>query len=459
MDGSSSGKECRLLSVSGILGYGFPESSLTAALERDLHFIGVDGGSTDPGPFYLGSGQCLNSKKSMKRDLRLLLLAGVPRKIPVVIGTCGGAGAEPHLKIVADLAREIAREEGLQFRMALIHADQQQSSVKSWLQQGRISALRNVPPLTEATVERSNRIVGMMGAEPFMQAIAGGADVILAARASDAASWAACAMSRGLPPAPSWYSGKMLECGTASATPKGHDCLLATVRHDSVEVEPTNPARRCTPLSVATHSLHENASPTIHEEPGGLLDTTDCEFTAVSDRAVRIDGMQWKERPYDIKLEGTEFRGFRAITICGTRDPILIGQIDSYLMAVREDVKSRASAFGVTEDKYQLVFHVYGKDGVMGPSEPVKQFRSHELGIVVEVVADDEEDAISVLGIARVIVGKVDFPGRLCKSGNMAFPFSPSDIPVGPTYRFSVFHVVKPDDPYSMFPIEYEEVR
>jgi hypothetical protein len=292
-----------------------------------------------------------------------------------------------------------------------------------------------------------------------MKALDGGAHVVLAARASDAASWAGCAMSRGLPPAPSWYAGKMLECGTASATPKGHDCLIATVRADHLEVEPTNPARRCTPHSVATHGLHENASPTIHEEPGGLLDATHCEFTAVSDRAVRVSGMQWRTRDYDVKLEGAEFIGFRAITICGTRDPILISQIDSYLQTVKDDVQTRASGFGVSPEKYHLVFHVYGKNGVMGTAEPIKQFTSHELGIVVEVVALDEEDAKAVLAIARVVIPKVDFPGRLCKSGNMAFPFSPSDISVGPTYRFSIFHVVRPDSPYSMFPIEHEEVH
>ncbi|HWP88997.1 MAG TPA: hypothetical protein VNM70_14015, partial [Burkholderiales bacterium] len=158
--------ECRLLSVSSILGYGFPESSLAGGLKRKPHFIGVDGGSTDPGAFYLGSGECLNSRKAMKRDLRLMLRAGVHEKIPVVIGTCGGAGAEPHLQAVAELAREIAREENLKFRMALIHSDQDRSKVGAWLNEGRISALRNVPPLTAATVERSTRIVGMMGAEP-----------------------------------------------------------------------------------------------------------------------------------------------------------------------------------------------------------------------------------------------------------------------------------------------------
>ena len=109
-------KEFRLLSTSGLLGYGFPESSLKAALERNPDVIGVDGGSTDPGPFYLGSGKCLNSDKAMRRDLRLMLNAARQKKVPLVIGSCGGAGGEPHLQQVAKLAREIAREDGLNFK-------------------------------------------------------------------------------------------------------------------------------------------------------------------------------------------------------------------------------------------------------------------------------------------------------------------------------------------------------
>ena len=41
----------------------------------------------------------------------------------------------------------------------------------------------------------------------------------------------------------------------------------------------------------------------------------------------------------------------------------------------------------------------------------------------------------------------------------MAFPFSPSDIGMGETYKFSVFHVLETEDPYGMFPIEYEKVH
>ena len=99
----------------------------------------------------------------MKRDLRLMLLAVVPGSIPVVIGTCGGAGAEPHLQAVAELAREVAREKGLKFRMALIQSDQDPGNVSSWLDGGRITALRNVSPLTAATVQRSRKHRGHDG--------------------------------------------------------------------------------------------------------------------------------------------------------------------------------------------------------------------------------------------------------------------------------------------------------
>lgn len=64
-------QEFQQLSTSGLLGYGFPEASLAAGMAREPDMIGVDGGSTDPGPYYLGSGKCVNSRMSMKRDLRL----------------------------------------------------------------------------------------------------------------------------------------------------------------------------------------------------------------------------------------------------------------------------------------------------------------------------------------------------------------------------------------------------
>ncbi len=449
----------RLLSTSGLLGYGFPETSLKAGMSRAPDMIGVDGGSTDPGPHYLGSGKCLNSRMAMKRDLRLMLGAARSAGIPLVIGSCGGAGGDPHLEAVADIVREVAREDGHRFRLAVIRAEQDKAWVRDRMREGKVRHLRNSPPLDDGVVDRAERIVAMMGPEPFAQALDDGAQVILAGRSSDPAPWAACATRAQLPPAPAWYGGKMLECGATAAWPKGHDCLLADVVDDGIVVEPTNPERRCTPMSVANHSLHENASPVIHQEPGGVLDTTRCRFEAVNDHAVRGSGMEWRpDDVYTVKLEGAERAGYRAVMFCGTRDPGLIGQFDSYLASVRENVELKADAFGVPADAYTLTFRVYGKDAVMGRREPVTDTPAHELGILVEVIASDQETANAVLAIARTNVLHVDFPGRLCKEGNMAFPFSPSDIPCGPVYRFSVFHVAELDDPLAPFRIEHEAV-
>ena len=84
----------RMLSTSGLLGYGFPEASLRAGMARAPDMIGVDGGG-DPGPYYLGSGKCLSSSLAMRRDLELMLCAAAAARIPLVIGSCGGAGGKP----------------------------------------------------------------------------------------------------------------------------------------------------------------------------------------------------------------------------------------------------------------------------------------------------------------------------------------------------------------------------
>jgi hypothetical protein len=447
-----------MLSASGLLGYGFPEDSLKLGMQRDLHMVGVDGGSSDPGPHYLGSGKCVNSRMAMKRDMALLLKAAMTHRIPMIIGSCGGAGGEPHLQACTDILREVAREEGFHFKLAVIHAEQKKDWLKGKLAAGKVHPLGAAGPLQTETIDRAVRIVGMMGPEPYLEALGQGAQIILAGRSTDPAPWAALAMHRGLPPAPSWYAGKMLECGTGAAVPKGHDCQLAAVGTDYVDVEPASPARRCTPLSVAIQALHENASPTIHKEPGGMLDTTDCRIEAVSDRTVRISGMRWTPQPYTIKLEGAELAGYSAMTIAGTRDPGLIGRMDEFLKTVREAVAFKTGGFGVRADDYQLVFRVYGRDGVMGAWEPERDDSSHELGLVVEAVADTQEIASAVTAIARVTLLHTDFPGRLCKEGNMAFPFSPSDIERGAVYQFSLRHVVEPDSPLEMFPVEYESI-
>jgi hypothetical protein len=168
--------------------------------------------------------------------------------------------------------------------------------------------------------------------------------------------------------------------------------------------------------------------------------------------------MQWSPAAqYTVKLEGVELAGYRSICVCGTRDPLLIGRLDNFIASVRQEVATKAAAFGATADSYQLGIRVYGRDGVMASREPFRDATPHELGFVLEAVSQQSQEmASAVLGMARTNMLHTDFPGRLCREGNMAFPFSPSDIETGPVYRFSVYHVAELDDPTEPFPIQYE---
>jgi len=40
----------------------------------------------------------------------------------------------------------------------------------------------------------------------------------------------------------------------------------------------------------------------------------------------------------------------------------------------------------------------------------------------------------------------------------LAFPYSPAEIPRGPLYRFTLNHVIEPDDPLDPFRIETIDV-
>jgi hypothetical protein len=447
-----------MMSASGILGYGFPEASIHAAMERKPHMFGVDGGSSDPGPYYLGSGKTLNSRLAMKRDLSLLLRAAIASGVPMMVGTAGGAGGEPHLQVCAEIVREIAREHDLHFKLALIHAEQPKEYLKRRLGEGRLRALDDAPPLDADALDSARRIVGMMGPEPYRAALDAGAQVILGGRGTDPSPWVALAMHHGMPAASSWYAGKMLECACNAAIPKKHDCLLVTVGEDYVEAEPLNPELRCTPLSVAVQALHETSSPVIRYEPGGLVDTTHCRIEAVNERVVRVSGMRWEPQPYSIKLEGVRSVGFSTVTFAATRDPGLIAQIDTFLDFVRESTRTKVTALGIAAEDYQLVLRAYGRDGVMGAWEPATGVVPVEMAIIAEVIGKTQEIANAALSLARVTLLHSDFAGRMCREGNMAFPFSPSDIERGEVYEFTLQHVVFPDDPLEMFPIEYEEV-
>lgn len=446
-------EEFRILSTTAILGYGFPKESFDEGMKRKPDLIAVDAGSTDPGPFYLGEGVSFTDRGAVKRDLEIMICAGVKENIPVVIGTAGGSGAKPHLEWCADIIREIAKEHDLHFKMAMIHADMDKEEIKKALTEGKISPLEPAPQLTVEDIDATTNIVGQMGIEPIMKALDSGVQVVLAGRAYDPTVFAAPAIRKGYDKGLAIHLGKILECASICAVPgSGSDCMFGYLGEDYFRVEPLSSARKCTTLSVAAHTLYEKTNPYILPGPGGHLDLAETTFEQDSENTVKVKGTRYVTAPqYTIKLEGAKCIGYRTVSVAGTRDPIMISKIDDIVEGVRARVADNYRDKGY---KYNLNFTIYGKNGVMGDLEPVKDAHPHELGIVIEVVADTQEQADTICASARSTMLHYGYEGRRATAGNLAFPFSPSDFHAGRVYVFSMYHIIEVEDPTSLFPID-----
>src|SRR6185295_8518943 len=189
-----------------------------------------------------------------------------------------------------------------------IHSEQGKEYLSRRLKEGRIKPLSPAPLFDQAVIDRSEHIVGMMGAEPFIRALQAGADVVVAGRASDTAIFAAVPLMLGFPAGPAWHAAKILECGAAAVVSrKTPDCMFAWVRRDHFVIEAPDENLRCTPQSIASHSLYENADPFRLVECSGTLDLTKSRYEAISERAVKVSGSEFEHAPrYTVKLEGAE---------------------------------------------------------------------------------------------------------------------------------------------------------
>ena len=213
-------------------------------------------------------------------------------------------------------------------------------------------------------------------------------------------------------------------------------------------MEPGGVARRASVASVAAHSLYEREDPFIQKGPGHVLDLSECKFTQLDDRRVRVHGTKLRySKDYWIKLEGARILGYRTISVAGIRCPTMITEIENILT----EVKAETLAY-FSEPSLQVLFHVYGVNGVMGPRE-VDQKAGHELGLVIETIASTQSLARSACHHVSGSLLHHHFAGQVSASGNLAFLYSPSELDAGPTYVFSAYHLMKVNSPTELFPL------
>lgn len=456
--------EVRVLAPNGMLGTGFPEASLKSGMSWDPHYIAVDAGSTDSGPADLGAGTCRYSRRAYARDLKLILGAARAQGVPLIIGSAGGAGGRANVDWTKEILLDAARELGLSFKLAVIYSDQDKTYLHDRLRAGDIRELGGVAPLTADTIDQSQNIVGMMGAEPIMQALQSDADVILAGRSSDTAIFAAFPLLQGQEPGPVWHAAKILECGAAAVEYRpSPDSMFAWLRGDHFVVRAPNPALRCTPISVAAHALYENGNPYRITEPSGTLELSGAAYEQLPDGAVRVTGSQFETADaYTVKLEGAELVGYQTVSIGGIADPTLLADLDNFLaLTLGRTAERVARTYGeLPADSWTVRYRVYGQGktvqlGEAAAPPPI----GPDVGVVIETIANTQELANGIASTARHQLLHQPVPHWKGFVSNYALAYGGTDLVRGPVYRFNMNCVVKPANPLEMFDLHLEQVR
>lgn len=444
----------------GMLGYGFPIESLQEAEKRGFSLLAIDAGSTDPGPYYLGSGRPFVSATMVRRDLDLLLPAARRQNAKVVIGSSGGAGTAAQLAFVVDIVKSIVSARRLgPLKLATIDSELSREVLEQALNEGRIRRFETRRDLTQEDIEAASHVVAQIGIEPMMAALADGCDILVCGRAWDVANVAAYPVLLGHDRGLAFHLGKILECGGQAAVPvEGSDLLMGQLHADHFIVETPHAAKACTVESVGAHTLYEKSNPVWLPGPGGTVDLKATQFEQIDPVRVSVRGSRFHTAERQtVKLEGARLVGYRHIAPAGIRDPLMIAQLDDVAAGVTRRLVANLGTTVRRED-FDLRFRFYGRDGVMGALEPIR-IPGYEVGLLIDAVATTPELAETVCAMARSLTLHWAYEGRIATAGNLAFPFSPADLPAGPVYEFNIYHLMELDDPVQRFPFKSEQIQ
>ena len=448
----------RVLVPSGVLGLGFSRTALEAGLARDPHIIAIDGGSTDSGPFYLGTGTSKYARAAIKSEWRDLMAARAKAGIPLLIGSAGTCGTDSTVAEMLEITREIAAETGQSVRVATLHSSQSASDLVGALEAGRIHPLNPAPELNPERLSACTNIVALAGAEQIAAALETGADIVIAGRTTDTAVIAALPLMRGEAAGSAWHGAKVAECGALCTTDPKSGVILATFDGDGFTIEPMGTNARCTPRSVSAHMLYENSDPFLLHEPGGTLDVRAARYHALDERTVRVSGSVWHAtKPYTVKLEGATSAGFQTTIMAVIRDAryvthaeVWAEQLQAFLVG---EIRTR---MGLEPDRYTLEFRLIGINAALGALESRKGAPA-EVGVLGIITAESQDIAAEIGKLANPFV----LHHALTDNEEMpsfAFPYSPAQSDRGALYEFCLNHVLALEDPMQAFRLNVHEV-
>ena len=256
-------KSTKVLVPSGVLGLGFDLKALNSGIKKKPDIIAIDGGSTDSGPYSLGSGSSKYSRAAVKAEWKTLMEAREKANIPLIIGSSGTCGTDGMVDWMEEITIEVAKELDQNLKIAKLYCEQQKDYIKINYKNNKISPLKPAPYLDINLIDNMTHIVALAGAEQIQKCLKTGADIILAGRTTDTAIISALPLMQGEDPGASWHGAKIAECGALCSSNPTSGVVLVEFDKIGFTVEAMSENAFCTPETVAAHMLYENADPFI----------------------------------------------------------------------------------------------------------------------------------------------------------------------------------------------------
>lgn len=445
----------KVLIPSGALGLGYDRDALARGIAEQPDIIAIDGGSTDSGPHYLGTGTSKYSRGSTKAEWAELMEARAQAGVPLVIGTAGTCGADDAVDWLVDITREIASERGEVLKLAVLKSGQDADALTSALEAGRITPLDPAPDISAELLRDCTNIVVLAGAEQIQAALDTGADIVIAGRTTDTAIISALPLANGCHAGGAWHGAKIGECGALATTSPNTGTILIEFDADGFTITPMGQEARATPHTVSAHMLYENSDPYRLFEPGGYLDVSDAVYEALDDRRVRVTGSEWVQTaPYTVKLEGARRAGFQTVSLVLVRDPRYVEHIRAWVDDIQ--AKCTAKAAARVGGAFQIDMRIIGADATLGALDVNARIGS-ELGVLGIVTAETEalsREVAKMLNpylLHHPLTEQEEMP-------TFAFPFSPPEMPRGAVYEFCLNHVLALENPMDAFRLTTEEI-
>ena len=440
----------------GAVGLNCTEEAFEAGLAMKPDIISSDAGSTDSGPYYLGSGHGKYSINDVKRDLKRMVLGAHALGIPMTIGSAGTCGSDEGVDTAYALIREICEEAGIHKKIAKIYSQQDHEIIKQKYRDGKVLALHGAPEISENTFDECSTIVALLGIEPYEEAFKNGADIIIGGRSTDTAVIAAYPIMLGCDPASSWHAAKTVECGGVCTSAGLQGGVFMEVDETGFTIKSVQPNTTVSAYSVSAHLVYENANPIQLTEPGIRIDTTNSSYTELSDTAVRVEGTEIEYFPYTLKLEGAGPVGYQTVSMAGIRDPKVMQDPLRWVDAVSEAGMEKLEKAGIPRDSYHFWLRPYGYNGVSGAEVPEGHV-PNEVLMIMTVTADTQVLATQIAkAFNPLLLHHNIFEGKQMPS--YAFIFSPAEMERGAIYEFKLYHTVAVDDPLELVRISYENV-